>query len=242
MATINLDTQVIQNINSEISSLDTSLLNNYLPELETELNSINSNGQGDELHSIINTINQQFASVKSELSTALPKLENFLESQMTSYGQTEEELDAELTAVLQKMALLSGEGSSDLDSNSQKASSNETNSDVETLKSEIEQLKQQNAELNKSSIQKANDEFLREAGNDNTEFAERVKNDWSNVGEAYQDGLLSGVANTLGAALTTTANGIGWAWNQTVNCAEWALGAIGLGKGTIGDAAAWIIS
>lgn len=117
MATINLDVQTIQSINSEISSLDTTLLNNYLPELESELNAINSNVQGDQIHSIIGNINQQFASVKSSLSTEFPKLENFLETQMTSYSQNEDELDSELVAVLQKMALLSGEGIKNFNTN-----------------------------------------------------------------------------------------------------------------------------
>lgn len=239
MATINLDAQTIQSLNSEISSLDNSLLNSYLPELESELNAINSNVQGDELHSIINTINSQFTSVKSSLATEFPKLESFLNEQMKSYTQTEEELDTELTAVLQKMALLSGEGAKNFSTNTN-SDSNGSSSEMDAMKAEIEELKQQNAELSKTSLQKANDEFLREAGNDNAEFANRFKNDWTNVGHAYQDGLVSGVANTLGATLTTVGNGVGYLYNQVINGAEWALGAIGLND--LGNAAAWIVS
>lgn len=103
MATINLDSQTIQNLGAEITTLDAALIQGYFPELQTELSAIASNVQGDELNSIINTINSQFSNVKSALSTELPKLENFLNDQMKNYTQTEEELDAELNAVLSKM-------------------------------------------------------------------------------------------------------------------------------------------
>lgn len=108
MAVINLDSQTIQSLGSEINALDTTLLQGYFPELESELNAIASNVQGEELNNIINTINSQFSGVKSVFSTELPKLENFLNDQMKSYTQSEEELDAELTSVLAKMASISG--------------------------------------------------------------------------------------------------------------------------------------
>ena len=248
MAVINLDSQTIQTLGAEITTLDATLVNSYFPELESELNAIASNVQGDELHSIINTINSQFSNVKASLSTELPKLETFLNDQMKSYTQTEEELDAEGTAVLAKMAeICNGDARPDenglVDIKDKETSEmDDINKRLEELEKQNAELAAQNAELSKSSLQKANDEFLREAGADNAEFVERVSNDWSNVGEAYQDGLISGVANTLGATLTTAGNGVGWAWNQVVNCAEWGLGALGLGKGTVGDFAAWLIS
>lgn len=248
MAVINLDSQTIESIGSEISALDTTLLQSYFPELESELSSIASNVQGDELHSIINTINSQFSGVKSSLSTELPKLETFLNEQMKSYGQSEEELDAELTSILAKMAeICHGDARPDANGledikDKETSSMDDINKRLEALEKQNAELAAQNAELSKSFLEKANDEFLREAGADNAEFGERFMNDWSNVDEAYQDGLISGVANTLGATLTTAGNTVGWAWNQVVNCAEWGLGALGLGKGTVGDFAAWLIS
>lgn len=260
MSVINLDSQVVKTIGSEIATLDTTLLQSYFPELESELSTIASNVKGEELHAILNTLNSQFSSVKAELSIALPKLENFLEEQVTSYTQTEEELDGELSSVLSKMGSIAGTtivstNNGDIvvkaeENQSQNADNNtELSPEMEAINKRLEELEKQNAELvaqnkelSKSHLEKANDEFLREAGADNKEFGERFTSDWSNVGEAYQDGLLSGVANTLGATWNTTANGVGWAWNQAVNCAEWALGAVGLGKGTLGDLAGWLIS
>ena len=221
MAVINLDSQTIQNMGTEIASLDTALLNGYFPELESELGAIASNVQGDELHAIINTINSQFSGVKSSLSTELPKLETFLNDQMKTYQQTEEELDTELTAVLSKMENI---GTTSTDANGlvdikdkETSSMDDINKRLEALEKQNAELAAQNAELSKSFLEKANDEFLREAGADNAEFGERFMNDWSNVGEAYQDGLISGLANTLGATATTVGNSVGWVWNQAVN-------------------------
>lgn len=229
MAVISLDTQQIQTLSSEISSLDTTMLENYLPQLESELNAIYANVQGEELHSIINTINSQFSNVKTNLSAELPKLEAFLEEQIKSYTMTEQELDAELSNVLNKMAAIAGTGVTVT------ASAN-----TDDLQKQIDDLQAQLKEANKTDLQKANDEFLREAGADNAEFGERFINDWTNVGEAYQDGLVSGLVSTLGATGTTVGNGIGWCWNQVVNLAEWSLGAIGLHG--LGNIAGWTLS
>lgn len=256
MSVINLDSQVVKTIGSEIATLDTTLLQSYFPELESELSTIASNVKGDELHAILNTLNSQFSGVKADLSVALPKLENFLEEQVTSYTQTEEELDSELTSVVAKMNNIIGdtttsdgtkpESNKDGDD---KNSTESTSPETEAINKRLEELEKQNAELiaqnkelSKSHLEKANDEFLREAGADNTTFAESFKHDWTNVGEAYQDGLVSGLLETGLAAVNTTVDSVKWTWNQAVNCAEWALGAVGLGKGTLGDLAGWLIS
>jgi len=254
MSVINLDSQVVKTIGSEIATLDTTLLQGYFPKLESELAAIASNVKGEELHAILNTLNSQFSSVKADLSVALPKLENFLEEQVTSYTQNEEELDSELTPVVAKMNNIIGNMTTSdgttlepIKNIDDKNSTESTSPEMAAVLERLEALEKQNAELvaqnkelSKTDVQRANDEFLREAGADNAEFAERFTNDWTNVGEAYQDGLLSGVANTLGATWNTAANGVGWAWNQVVNSAEWALGAIGLDG--LGNAAAWLIS
>lgn len=107
MSVISLDAQQIESLNQEIIALDNSLIKNNLPELESELNAINSNVKGDEINPIINTILSQYQSVKSSLSTEMPKLEAFLEQQLKSYTQTEEELETELTSVMNRMVALS---------------------------------------------------------------------------------------------------------------------------------------
>ena len=78
-------------------------MQNYLPELESELNLINYNVKGEEIHNIINTILSQFQGVKLILSTDLPKLEQFLEQQLKSYTHSEEVLEQAVFNVIYKM-------------------------------------------------------------------------------------------------------------------------------------------
>ena len=258
MSIISLDYKTIESLNDEITSLDTVLLQTYFPNLADELNLIYNNVQGDEIHNIINTINSQFEGVKSSLSTEMPKLEQFLNEQMGSYVQTEEELAADLQDVLSRMSHIcegngvvfsnpkdngneQGSGWDNFHEKAEEAAEDaKDNQAMEAQEKQIEDLQKQVADLSKNSFQKANDEFLREAGADNAEFADRFTNDWTNVGEAYQDGLFSGLVATGGATWNTLANGAGYVWNQTVNGAEWLLGAIGLND--LGNSLAWLIS
>ena len=103
MSVISLDAQQLNILNQEIMTLDNSLLHNYLPELESQLNLINYNVKGDEINSIINSILSQFQGVKSSLSTDLPKLEQFLEQQLKSYTQSEEVLEQAVLNIIYKM-------------------------------------------------------------------------------------------------------------------------------------------
>lgn len=108
MAVINLDADQLKSLNTEISSLDQTLLQSYLPQLEEELGQIRSNVQNAELNSILNTISSQFGGVKSALSTELPKLETFLDEQIQSYATTEQAAADAVNAVVNRMQQLVG--------------------------------------------------------------------------------------------------------------------------------------
>lgn len=103
MAVISLNTQQIESINAEITALDNTLLQSYLPELDSELTAIRANVQNAEINQLLSTISQQFNNVKATLAVELPKLEQFLESQMRSYDIQEEEALAALEAVVARM-------------------------------------------------------------------------------------------------------------------------------------------
>ncbi len=212
MATISLDTAQIQSLNSEITTLDSTLLGTYFPSVSEELTAISSNVQGDELQEIIATINNQFESVKTALSTALPKLETFLEEQLTGYSTTESELDAELQAVLSKMSNLVDGTASNLAGGSAATAS------------EIEELRAQVAEANKSNFQKTNEEFVNDFLGDGAEYGSRVANDWVNVGESFASGnIVSGLGNAAGAIFTTAGNTVGLVYNEALNSVDWVL-------------------
>ncbi len=135
MSVINLNTQQIQSLNTEISALDQTLLQSYLPSLDQELSAIRANVQNAEINSLLGTIAEQFNSVKATLSTELPKLEEFLDSQMKEYDTSEEEALAALEAVVAKMqSLADGNASSTSSaaSSSNKSSNSSSNSSSST--------------------------------------------------------------------------------------------------------------
>lgn len=103
MAMINLDANRISTLNTELNSLDSALINNYLPALAEELGHILNNIQGEELHEVLGSVNNGFQNVKLSLGEELPKLESFLEEQLTSYTFTEEELEDQLYAIFDRM-------------------------------------------------------------------------------------------------------------------------------------------
>ena len=135
MSVINLNTQQIQSLNTEISALDQTLLQSYLPSLDQELSAIRANVQNAEINSLLGTIAEQFNSVKATLSTELPKLEEFLDSQMKEYDTSEEEALAALEAVVAKMQSLADGNSSSTSSataSSNKSSNSSSNSSSST--------------------------------------------------------------------------------------------------------------
>lgn len=138
MSVINLNTQQIQSLNTEISALDQTLLQSYLPSLDQELSAIRANVQNAEINSLLGTIAEQFNSVKATLSTELPKLEEFLDSQMKEYDTSEEEALAALEAVVAKMQSLADGNASSTSSataSSNRSSSSSSNSSSSTARS-----------------------------------------------------------------------------------------------------------
>lgn len=108
MAIINLSNDKISSLNTEIGSLDSTLINSYFPELKDIINEIKSNVKNDQINQILGTISSQVDTISGELSTELPKLEDFLTSQMTEYTISESEAETKVNAVLQKMMAFSG--------------------------------------------------------------------------------------------------------------------------------------
>lgn len=108
MAIINIDTDRLRNINSNISTLDNTLLNSYIPSLESELQNVYNNVQNVEVRNIISTINEKISSITASLKTDLPRLEEFLDSQLSSYQSSVEEAESTLKSVVAKMGALAG--------------------------------------------------------------------------------------------------------------------------------------
>ena len=108
MAIINLDVDKIISISNELNSLDTTLLNSYVPELKDIIGQIKNNVRNEQVNSILGTISSQVDSISGELATDLPRLEQFLESQMQTYKLTEAEAEEKVNAVLQKMGAFGG--------------------------------------------------------------------------------------------------------------------------------------
>lgn len=108
MAIINLDVEKILSISNELNSLDTTLLNSYVPELKDIINQIKSNVLNEQVNSILGTISSQVDSISGELAVDLPKLEQFLDTQMQSYQTTEADAQAKLQAVVNTMGGFAG--------------------------------------------------------------------------------------------------------------------------------------
>ena len=108
MAIIVLDQTQLKNINNELNSLDTTLLKDYFPELEDLISQIKNNVQNSEIHSILNTISGQISTISGDIGYQLPKLERFLEEQLSSYTTTEEEAESRVNKVVQTMATFAG--------------------------------------------------------------------------------------------------------------------------------------
>ena len=104
MATvINLDTSRIQTIHNELVSLDSSLVSNALPELQGTVGNISNNVQNDKMHGIITRIDSQISSISTALKNDLNRLEEFLETQISSYNTSNQNATQRVDAVVNRM-------------------------------------------------------------------------------------------------------------------------------------------
>ncbi len=108
MAMINLSVDQVESISNELESVNSTLLNSYTPELQNNIASIKSNVLNTQINSILDSISKQIETITTELSQQLPRLQEFLTSQIKSYKVTEAEAEANLNAVLQRMSTISG--------------------------------------------------------------------------------------------------------------------------------------
>lgn len=108
MASINLSNDKIQSINNEITSLDSALINSYIPSLNDVISQIKSNVLNEQVNQILNSISSQINTIGSELQVDLPKLEQFLDNQMTEYTTSESDAETKVNAALNKMQLFAG--------------------------------------------------------------------------------------------------------------------------------------
>ena len=83
-------------------------MNSYFPDLKDLIEQIKNNVQNEQLNSILGTISSQVGTISNELSSDLPRLEEFLESQMQSYKTTEAEAEAKAKAEADAKAYADG--------------------------------------------------------------------------------------------------------------------------------------
>lgn len=211
MAIINLDVEKILSISNELNSLDTTLLNSYVPEIKDIINQIKSNVLNDQVNSILGTIASQVDSISGELAVDLPKLEQFLETQMQSYQTTEAEAQAKLQAVVNTMGGFAGMQPVSIEGGGA------TTGDGGTAQPAAGD--QGNA--GQSVWSNANQDFLNDQGALWSEYGQSVSNAWKNVGEST--GLIDGVINVADATITTVLDTAGAAVSTVVDGAEWVI-------------------
>ena len=211
MAIINLDVEKILSISNELSSLDTTLLNSYVPEIKDIINQIKSNVLNEQVNSILGTISSQVDSISGELAVDLPKLEQFLETQMQSYQTTEADAQAKLQAVVNTMGGFAGMQPVDI-----AAGGGTTPAEGGTTPAG-----QTQAPKEQSVWSSANQDFLSDQGALWSQYGENVSKAWKNVGEST--GLIDGVINVADAAITTVVDTAGAAVSTVVDGAEWVL-------------------
>ena len=217
MAIINLSNEKIESLNSEIGSLDSTLLNSYFPQLKEIIGRIKSNVLNDQVNQILGNISTQVDTISGELSTDLPRLEEFLTSQMQQYVTSESEAEAKVNAVLQKMNSFSG--------NEGNATANGTSATGTGSTGQGG-----NAQQNANNYEHGWGE----------KYAETWSTWWGDVQEAYSDthGLLSGICNTAEAVLDT-----GGAVIETVgNGLSDGLHAVGNVVSCVPNVVGWIFS
>lgn len=212
MAIINLDVEKILSISNELNSLDTTLLNSYVPEIKDIINQIKSNVLNDQVNSILGTIASQVDSISGELSVDLPKLEQFLETQMQSYQATEAEAQAKLQAVVNTMGGFAGVQPVNIDGGNGAAPAD----------GGAAQPADGGQGANGQSVwSNANQDFLSDQGALWSEYGKSVSNAWKNVGEST--GLIDGVINVADATITTVLDTAGAAVSTVVDGAEWVI-------------------
>lgn len=218
MANINLSNDRIKSINNEITSLDSALLNSYVPSLKDTIGQIKSNVLNEQVNQILGTISSQVDTISGELGTDLPKLEQFLDTQMTEYTTSESEAEEKVNTVLGKMQAFAGETSN--------VTTTSTDSSTETNGTETST---NNNEGNSSS----NNEYSHGWGE---KYSETWSSWWGDVNEAYTGGggthgLFSLVGNTLeagcdtvGAIVETGGNILSDACHVAGNVVGWIFG------------------
>ena len=223
MAVINLDEAAIKSLNTEISSLDQALISSYFPDLASELSAVRSNVQNAEINQILTTIETQVDTIKGELSTELPRLEEFLDQQLSSYITTEAEAEEAVMAVVGKMAELAGVTSptsgTSQDTSSSSGTGGEASSGGQT---------QGEAQATQTQAQPE-----QKSGGRGDKYVETWSSWLNDVSDAYKDtnGLVSAVGNTAevildtgGALVETVANGVSDGLGFLGNAVSWVLG------------------
>lgn len=213
MAIINIDTEKLRSINSNIAALDNTLLNNYVPALETELQGVYNNVQNTEVRGLINTINEKISTITTSLKTELPRLEEFLDTQISSYQMSVDEAEAALTAVVSKMAAFAGATTA---ASSAVGGNNAQNGDTNTSSGENE-----TEDLN--YFERANADAAEAFGNNWEAYKDSFSGYYDNT--ANSDGLIETVGNavldTVEAAVGTVWNSGTFILNEAVTGVEW---------------------
>ena len=239
MAIINIDTERLKSINSDIATLDNTLINNYIPALESELQAIYGNIQNAEVRGIINTINEKISTITSSLKSELPRLEEFLDTQITSYQLSVDEAEAALTAAVSKMATISGATFNEAASSN--TSEDESTAETGTSETSAETSTEASAETSETSTEDMN--YFERA---NAEAAEGFTETWNAYADSFSnyyqntaksDGVIDAVGN---AVIDTVEAAVGTVWNTgtflvngAVDAVEW-VGDVVFGDSVLG--------
>ncbi len=213
MASINLSNDKIQSINNEITSLDSVLINSYIPSLNDVISQIKSNVLNEQVNQILNSISSQINTIGSELQVDLPKLEQFLDNQMTEYTTSESDAEAKVNVALNKMQLF--------------ASSKST---LNTVTSNVFSGKSVNSSNNGTPL--STRQQSASYSSDRSGLGGKIATDRSNLGSKITSGAVTGamVGGTSGAM-------IGAISPVATNAAKYGLSALGQ---SMSDVSSWL--
>ena len=103
MSVISLNNEQLKKISLDISSLDNTLINGYLPSLESGIAAIRNNVTSTNLIGTLTNIDNKVSEISVSLKTNLSKLEEFLDTQLSSYESNEQTAEDRLLSIISKM-------------------------------------------------------------------------------------------------------------------------------------------
>ncbi len=242
MAIINIDTDSLRSINSNISSADDILLNSYLPSLTSELQSVYSNVQNSEVRGLINTINEKITTISTSLKTELLNLEDFLDSQLASYEADIDDAEVALESVILKMGVIAGTSGTIAASNSTAPSSSDTTTTTTTETTTAEATATSTTTEDQNFFERANSIAAENASSYWENYVNSFSNYYSDTADSH--GVISGafnvVTDTVEAVVGTAWNTATFLLNEAAVGVQW-VGDVLFGESGLGYLVDWLI-